>query len=191
MSAHGQGQATVFTPSRTNKKCWFWLAGLFVAGCAAMTLALLFTSELVGAMVFCVVGALVLLLAAHSLSVSVEVGSTEVTYRSIFGCKVLQLHDVESALTSSIRGVTFLTIKAGKKYIQCYTYTYSIEQITNMQKLVEQNCKKLSKAVVTTYPPITEKSMAEFLMIYLFLISAGLAIIVFIGIHHLHTRGLR
>jgi CII-binding regulator of phage lambda lysogenization HflD len=132
-------------------------------------------------------GTLMILLAVHSLSIRIEIGKSEIVYRSAFGHKVLQLRDVESALPSSMKGTTFLTIRAGRKFISCSTYTFSLAQLKDIRDTVEANCKAVSKTV-TTYAPITERSMVTLLAVYSFIVCAVLSGIIILGIHHLHTR---
>jgi hypothetical protein len=168
----------------------FWICGLLGSANGILGLLMLVKLSFAGAAVFGFMASMMLFLAVHSLSVKVEIGSTEIVYQSIVGRKILQLCDVESALPSSIRGVTFLTIKAARKWILCSTYTFSTQQLSEMQNLIQKNCLLLSKDVAT-HTTMSEKDLVNFAMIYLLgIIIVGAGIIIF-GIHHLHSQGVR
>jgi hypothetical protein len=185
-----QTETKVFLPEHASRICMFWICGLIGGANGIIGLQMLLKLSFVGAALSGFMASMMLLLAVHSLSVRVEIGPTEIAYQSILGRKVLQLRDVESALASSYRGVTFLKIKAGRNLIVCSTYTFSTRQLSEIQNLIQNNCQALSRKVAT-HVTMSEKDLMNFAIIYLFtIIIVGAGIILF-GIYHLHSRGLR
>lgn len=185
-----QVETKIFLVQHANRICMFWLCGLIGGANGILGLVMLVKLAFLGAALFGLLASIMLFLAVHSLSVRVEIGPAEIVYRSILGRKVLQLRDVESALPNSIRGVSFLNVKAGRKWILCSTYTFTTQQLSEMQNLIQINCQALSRDVAT-HTMMSERDLLNFAMIYFSgIIIVGAGIILF-GIHHLHSRGVR
>jgi hypothetical protein len=190
MATAVQAETKVFVAEHKARICMLWMCGLLGGASGILGFLMLVKLSFVGAAVFGLMASMMLFLAIHSLSIKGEIGPTEIVYQSIVGRKVLQLRDVESALPSSIRGVTFLTIKAARKWISCSTYTFSTQQLSEMQNLIQKNCRALSKDVAT-HTTMSEKDLVNFAMIYLLgIMIVGVSIIIF-GIHHLHSQSVR
>ena len=193
MSESAQGQVTVFAPTRANRKCMHWLAGLFGGGGGVVALCLLLTSHWnQGSFIAaCFLGALCLLpifLAVHSLSVRVEIGPSEVFYRSVLGQRRLQLREVKSALITSYKGCHVLAIRGGRRWISCSNYSFSNEELTDIQQLIVARCKDLSVPIQGKSPDLSEAAMIKLAVTYLLTILVVLTAIVVLGIHHIHTR---
>jgi hypothetical protein len=190
MATAVRAETKVFLAGHVSRICMFWTCGLIGGANGILGLLMLMKLSFVGAVLFGFTASMMLFLAVHSLSVRVEIGPMEIAYQSVLGRKALQLREVESALPSSFRGVAFLTIKAGRKWISCSTYTFSTQQLSEMQNLIQKNCQALSRSIAT-HISMSEKDLLNFAMIYLLtIIIVGAGIILF-GIHHLHSRGVR
>lgn len=190
MATAVQAETKVFLAGHANRVCMFWICGLIGGANVILGSLMLVKLSFGGAALFGFMALIMLFLATHSLSVRVQIGPTDIAYQSVIGRKVLQLSDVESALPSSIRGVTFLTIKVGRKYMVCSTYTFSTQQLSEIQNIIQKNCRALSKDVAT-HRTMSEKDLVNFAMIYLLGIVVVGSVVIIYGIHHLHSRGLR
>jgi len=170
-----------------------WFAGLFGGAGGVVALGVLLTSRWDQGSFFAagILGSICLLpifIAMHSLSVRVEIDRYEVSYRSVLGRKMLQLREVESARMNSYKGCRYLVIRAGRRWISCSSYSFSNEELTEMQHLIATRCNELSLPIQVKFPELTEAAMIKFAVAYLLVVFVVLTVIVVLGIHHIHAR---
>jgi hypothetical protein len=124
---------------------------------------------------------LLLLFGAWHLSLRVELGDMQITRRSIFGTKSLRVSDIDTALFSSARGVTFLTVTSQMhpRWLMLSTYTFSEKQLHQIQDFLRNS----PQAIRTSRPPLTTNQMINFSLVYLLLIFIVIAITV-VGLAH-------
>ncbi len=190
MAAAASADTKVFMVDHRVRVAMLWTCGVVGGANAILGFLMLLKLSFAGAALFGFLASVMLLITVHSLSARVEIGPEEIVYRSFAGTKVLKLRDVELALPQSIRGVIFLRIVAGENLVLCSTYSFSREQLSEMQALIKQNCGALSKDVMT-YRSISDRDLINFGVIYLLGIMIIGAAIIIIGTHNLHGRGLR
>jgi hypothetical protein len=152
-----QSQVTAFAPGAANRKLLFRMVGLFSAlGCLVALIALLQIpfklSTVIGA---ASMGSLVVVIpvlnAVYSLSVRVEIDHSKISYRSIFGRKVIELREVQSAILQVNRGY-ILTVRTSKRRIRCTESSFSKETLVEMQRLIEKRRRELSVLARTESP---------------------------------------
>jgi hypothetical protein len=131
------------------------------------------------------------LFVAWFASVRAELNESVISRSTLFGRKSLQLDQIDSALFSSVKGVIFLTVRAGRHWITFSTYTFSRPQLDEIQSFIAKMAAESSRAVQTTRPPWTTKQAVEFGVAYLLLIVVVFTAIAIGGIHNLQSRSPR
>jgi hypothetical protein len=175
---------------RGNRICLEGLGATLALGCLGISLVPWFGSstplpvwgQVLFTLIFVALALLLVLFAAWHLSLHAELDETEITRRSMFGAKSLRVSEIESALFSSVRGVTFLTITPHTRWhwLTFSTYTFSKPQLHQIHDFLA----KSSKAIRTSPPPITTNQMINFSLSYLLLIIVVVVSIAVVGVMH-------
>jgi len=132
-------------------------------------------------LLLCLVLAL-LWLAARCLTTEVEITPEQITYRNLFGQKMFRLYDVKSARLSSIRGETFLTVRAGHTFMLLSTCGFAETDIHSMQMLLHSNCLHASNKIDANLPiaySTVEKSKVVTALILLLVYGPLLAVLTY------------
>lgn len=129
-----------------------------------------------------------LLAVVYHMSVQVELTSSEVVRRSIFGTKSMPLNDVVSALFSSVRSVTFLTVRTAtpQTFMSLSTHAFSREQLQQIQAFLISEAQKAHRPFQSTVTT-GNKTMINLMAVEILLIAAVFACAAVAGIHHVRT----
>ena len=184
------GPPQILRAPRGNRICMEGLGiflGLLLLGNALLVWLSPYGHHTVGGRIlftlfWAVIAMLLTLFAVWHLSLRAELHDTEITRRSIFGAKSLRLSDIESALFSSYKGVTFLTVRSKNhhRWLTSSTYTFSDAQLHQIQDFL----RKSSDAIRTSRPQLTTNHMINFTYGYLLLIFIIIGSIAIVGITH-------
>jgi hypothetical protein len=185
----------LFRPSRSNVTC----TGIFILPGAILFTVLGANALLRGAAAPAPIGAaflssgiLFFLFFAHHASIVVEVTSSEIIRRNIFGSKSFRLIDVASAVFSSVRGIVFLTIRTSVKreWMQLSTYTFSRDQLQQIQALLKAQAQTSSRPFQAAASMPTPKEWVGIIAVELVLMFSVFAIIVVAAVSHLRASGV-